>query len=75
MPTRSVSAPSHLLAGWLASMRTGISRLKRLRPSRLSSDSSAILNRSALKDLGLSPGDLPSIKSGQFFQDATRKQR
>lgn len=75
MPARSVSASSRLIAGCLALMRTAISRLARFVPPRQSSDTPAILNRAALKDLGLSPGDLPSIRSGQFFQDPTRKQR
>lgn len=28
-----------------------------------------------LKDLGLSRNDLPSIRTGRFFQDETRRQR
>lgn len=75
MSARSPSAPSSLIAGCLTLMRTAISRLARLAPPGQASDSLGVLNRAALKDLGLSPGDLPSIRSGQFFQDPTRKQR
>lgn len=75
MPPRSSSPHDKQPAGCLAAMRAGISRLARLWPSRQASLSPASLSKATLMDIGLSPSDLPSIKSGRFFQDPTRKQR
>lgn len=75
MAPRSASAHGDFVAVWLALMLTGFSHLKRLRPSRQASDSPDTLSRATLKDIGLSPCDLPSVRAGQFFSDTTRIQR
>lgn len=75
MTTRSASTHGAPVAGRLVLMLAGLSHLKKLLPSRQASDSPDTLSSAALKDIGLSPSDLPSVKGGLFFSDATRKQR
>ena len=75
MAPRSASAHGELVSGWHALMRSGFRYLKKLCLLRQASNSPDTLSGAALKDIGLSLSDLPSVSTGRFFSDPTRKQR
>ena len=68
-PTHTMPFPS-----WLWRMMS-----VRLRPSacRTSRSDCALenLDPHALKDIGLTRGDMPAVRSGVYFSDHTRRQR
>lgn len=60
---------------WLRPWWSRLLHLKSLWAARPTFYRLETLGTDALKDIGLSPSDLPAAKSGVLFSDATRRQR
>lgn len=68
-PAHTVPFPGWLWRVWSALLRLASRRASR--PDCLLGN----LDPHALKDIGLSRGDVPAVISGVFFNDNTRRQR
>lgn len=62
-------------AVWLRPLRRGLRRWMKRRADARAARMLSRFGDDALKDIGLSRGDLPAVRAGLYCPDATRRER